>query len=36
MTRAIIDALDALEITVHDHLIAARGGVTSFKAQGLI
>ncbi|MCH2457496.1 MAG: DNA repair protein RadC [Henriciella sp.] len=36
MTRAIIDALDALEITVHDHLIAARGGVTSFKAQGLM
>jgi len=36
MTREIIDALSPLEITVHDHLIAARGGVTSFKTQGLI
>lgn len=36
MTRAVMDALDALEITVHDHLIAARSGVTSFRAQGLI
>ncbi|MEM9938133.1 MAG: DNA repair protein RadC [Pseudomonadota bacterium] len=36
MTREIIDALSPLEITVHDHLIAARGGVTSFKSQGLI
>lgn len=36
MTREIIDALTPLEITVHDHLIAARGGVTSFKTQGLI
>lgn len=36
MTREIMDALSPLEITVHDHLIAARGGVTSFKTQGLI
>ena len=36
MTREIIDALGPLEITVHDHLIAARSGVTSFKTQGLI
>ncbi|MEO0550155.1 MAG: DNA repair protein RadC [Pseudomonadota bacterium] len=36
MTREIMDALLPLEITVHDHLIAARGGVTSFKTQGLI
>lgn len=36
MTREIIDALEPLEITVHDHLIAARGGVTSFKTEGLI
>ena len=36
MTRAIMDALEALDITVHDHLIAARAGVTSFKALGLI
>jgi len=36
MTREIIDALTSLDITVHDHLIAARSGVTSFRAQGLI
>ena len=36
MTREIIDALSPLEITVHDHLIAGRNGVTSFKSSGLI
>lgn len=36
MTRAVIDALDALEITVHDHLIAGKAGVTSLKSAGLI
>ncbi len=36
MTREIIDALGPLEISVHDHLIAAKQGVTSFKSQGLI
>lgn len=36
MTRQIIDALLPLDITVHDHLIAASGGVTSFKSEGLI
>ena len=36
MTREIMDALTSLDITVHDHLIAARSGVTSFRAQGLI
>ena len=36
MTREIIDALAALEIAVHDHLIAGRSGVTSFKSAGLI
>ncbi|MEL6569475.1 MAG: DNA repair protein RadC [Pseudomonadota bacterium] len=36
MTREIIDALTPLEITVHDHLIAGKGGVTSFKSAGLI
>lgn len=36
MTREIMDALAPLEITVHDHLIAARAGVTSFKTEGLI
>lgn len=36
MTREIIDALSPLEITVHDHLIAGTGGVSSFKSAGLI
>ncbi|WOR16476.1 DNA repair protein RadC [Hyphomonas sp. FCG-A18] len=36
MTREIIDALSPLDIVVHDHLIAAKQGVTSFKTQGLI
>jgi len=36
MTREIINVLDPLEITVHDHLIAGTGGVTSFRTGGLI
>jgi len=36
MTREIIDALAPLDIQVHDHLIAAKSGVTSFKTSGLI
>ena len=36
MTREIIDALAPFDIGVHDHLIAAKQGVTSFKTQGLI
>ena len=36
ITREIIDALAPLEIIVHDHLIAAKSGVTSFKTEGLI
>lgn len=36
MTREIVDALAPFEISVHDHLIAARHGVTSFKTEGLI
>ena len=36
MTREIIDALTPFDITVHDHLIAGRSGVTSFKTAGLI
>ena len=36
MTRLIVDALDPLEITVHDHLIVGREGVASFKSRGLI
>lgn len=36
ITREIIDALAPFEIKVHDHLIAAKQGVTSFKSEGLI
>jgi DNA repair protein RadC len=36
MTREIIDALAPLDIRVHDHLIAAKQGVSSFKTEGLI
>lgn len=36
MTREIIDALGPFDIAVHDHLIAAKQGVTSFKTEGLI
>lgn len=36
ITHEIIDALRSLNITVHDHLIAAKTGVTSFKTEGLI
>ncbi|MBS0333366.1 MAG: DNA repair protein RadC [Proteobacteria bacterium] len=36
MTRQIVEAGRALRITVHDHLIAARHGVASFKALGLL
>ena len=36
MTREVIDALGPLDIAVHDHLIAAKQGVTSLKEQGLI
>ena len=36
MTREIIDALSPFDIRVHDHLIAAKQGVTSFKTEGLI
>ena len=36
MTREVIDALAPLDIAVHDHLIAAKQGVTSLKEQGLI
>ncbi len=35
MTREIIDVLDAIEVTVHDHLVVAKQGVTSMKASGL-
>lgn len=36
ITREIIDALAPFDIKVHDHLIAAKQGVTSFKTEGLI
>lgn len=36
MTREIVDALAPFEIHVHDHLIAAKSGVTSFKTEGLL
>jgi DNA repair protein RadC len=36
MTKQIIDAVRALRIEVHDHLVVGRDGVASFKALGLI
>jgi DNA repair protein RadC len=36
MTREIAKAAAALKIALHDHIVVARGGVTSFKAQGLL
>ena len=36
MTRQIVEALGALKIAVHDHLVVGREGVASFKALGLI
>jgi DNA repair protein RadC len=36
MTRQIVEALKALRITVHDHLVVGREGVASFKALGLL
>jgi DNA repair protein RadC len=36
MTREIAKAALALKIALHDHIVVARGGVTSFKAQGLL
>lgn len=36
VTRAIADAGKRLGITLHDHIIIAAGGHTSFRAQGLI
>ena len=36
MTRQVIAAARTLNITVHDHLVAGREGVASFKALGLI
>jgi DNA repair protein RadC len=36
MTRAVRDALRAVGIAVHDHLIVGRKGHTSFKSAGLL
>ena len=36
MTRQVIDAAQALELTVHDHLVVGRDGVASFKQLGLM
>lgn len=35
MTRQVVDAGRALQISVHDHLVVGREGVASFKALGL-
>lgn len=36
MTRQVIEAVDALGLTVHDHLIVGRDGVASMKQLGLM
>jgi DNA repair protein RadC len=36
MTIEIRDAADKLGIALYDHIIVARGGTTSLKAQGLM
>ncbi|HTK79442.1 MAG TPA: DNA repair protein RadC [Rhizomicrobium sp.] len=36
MTRTIVAAAKALNISVHDHIVIGRGGHASFKAMGLM
>ena len=36
MTRKIKEAVAAVSITLHDHVIVSRGGHVSFKSEGLI
>ena len=36
MTRAVAKALDAIGVTVHDHVIIGRGRHSSFKSLGLL
>lgn len=36
ITQEIINAANALRITVHDHVVVAREGVASFKTMGLM
>jgi DNA repair protein RadC len=36
MTRQVVQALQAVNITVHDHVIVGKHGTTSFKTEQLI
>ncbi len=36
MTKALQDALQTVSVTLHDHLIIGRDGITSFRSQGLL
>jgi DNA repair protein RadC len=36
MTRQIVEAAKALNITVHDHLVVGREGTASLKALALM
>ncbi len=36
MTRAVRDALEAVGIRLHDHLVIGRKGHVSFKAMALL
>ncbi|HEY1096695.1 MAG TPA: DNA repair protein RadC [Alphaproteobacteria bacterium] len=36
MTKALQDALKTVNVTIHDHLIIGRDGITSFRSQGLL
>jgi len=36
MTRAVVKALDAVGIQVHDHVVIGRGRHSSFKTLGLL
>jgi DNA repair protein RadC len=36
MTRKVKDALGAVSITLHDHVVVSRGGHVSFKSEGLL
>jgi DNA repair protein RadC len=36
MTKVIQDALKTVSVTLHDHLVIGRDGITSFRSQGLL
>jgi DNA repair protein RadC len=36
MTKSLADALRTVNITLHDHLIIGRDGITSFRSHGLL